>query len=139
MVIIGIAGSNDSRRDAVADAAAASKLRRLLVHALHTPPLRGGGAALDTRVRRIGESLADVRRARMAGAIFSQVLTEAEAQRVRELGGVMWHVQGVPSAEVVIRKGDVMVTPTPGGDRHYLDPVEALSETLLALGAKGVS
>ncbi|MEQ5770028.1 hypothetical protein NFH98_20870 [Halomonas sp. H33-56] len=136
MVIIGIAGSNATRRDAVAEAAAEAKLRRLLVHAVYNPTLRGGRGSIQSRVQRIGESIEDVKCARMAGALFSQVLTEPEAQQIRDLGGVMWHVQGVPSSEVAIQRGDLMVTSKPGGDRHFLDPVEALSATLLALDAR---
>lgn len=68
------------------------------------------------------------------GVVVAQVLTEAEAELIRARGGVMWHVMGWPSESVAFQrdKGDQWVTHFQGGCRHFLDPLEALSEALLA-------
>lgn len=134
MVIIGLSGSTDRRRDAVAKAVSESRLARLVTYALFDPV---HGARLgERRSARVRDVLKDVGAARIEGVVFSQVRTREEADALRERGGFMWHVEGYPSCDVPIRRGDLLVTDQDGGHRHFLDPVEALSETLLQHAAR---
>lgn len=67
-----------------------------------------------------------------AGLIITHCLTEEEAQEVRLRGGAIWHMYSRPSASVVIRRGDSIVAEEGGEPRHVLEPLEALSELMLA-------
>lgn len=129
MVIIGIVGSTAKRRQAVAERAATAEQARLLVHGMlnTSPHFESAG---KSRAARVDEMIGDCR-GHVDGVIFSHLLTWEEAERLREMGGVVWHVEGMPSSHISIERRDWMVTDVPGGQRHYLDPVEALSETLL--------
>lgn len=129
MVIIGITGSTAERRQAVAERAASAEQARLLVNAMLTPN-PAGVSAPRSRAKRVTAMVEDSR-GHVDGVIFSQLLTLNEAERLRDLGGVVWHVEGTPSGEIPIELRDFLVTDVAGGERHFLDPVEALSETLL--------
>lgn len=129
MVIIGIVGSTPQRRQAVAERAASAEQARLLVHAMLAPNPHGVSAP-RSRSKRVAAMVEDSR-GHVDGVIFSHLLTLDEAERLRDLGGVVWHVEGTPSGEIPIERHDWLVTDVRGGERHFLDPIEALSETLL--------
>ncbi len=129
MVIIGLSGSSSARREAVAAKVAEAKLARLVTYALNNPS--SGTRVGERRAERVREMLQDVMPGQLDGFVFSHVQTLEEANELRERGGVMWHVEGCPSCDVPIRRDDLLVTDKDGGRRHFLDPVEALSETLI--------
>lgn len=132
MNFIGIAGSRCDQRQKMADqiTSAAREMgggpRRMICHALYDPKPRHATSE-KMRAERVRELIEDMVGMKFDGCVFSQVYTESEAEVIRAHGGVIWHLQGQPSDQVMIRKGDQMITLTPGGDRHYADAVEALS------------
>ena len=135
MLLIGLAGATAAERDQVAYRMAESGLTRVSVYANYSPALRYPHAAAQ-RADKI-RALASVTTKGTDCLVFSQVMSLEEAELLRKFGADIWHIEGVPSMEVPIRKGDLLVTPTPGGHRHYLDPVEALSEAILKAKAAG--
>lgn len=66
------------------------------------------------------------------GLVITHCLTEEEAQEVRQRGGVVWHLYSRPSASVLIRLGDRMVAIERAEPPHVLEPLEALSELMIA-------
>lgn len=71
--------------------------------------------------------------------ILPHILTLAEADYIREIGGYIWHLWGSKSCVIPIVWGDLMVTPKVGGDREYLqylDANEAFHQTALAHSAR---
>ncbi|WP_110636283.1 hypothetical protein [Salinicola salarius] len=141
MIFIGLAGSTMARRDnmglAIVEAGMrmAGGPRRLVRHGICSPEPTDVRDEI-TRARRTRELAQDMRGTKFSGAVFTHVLTEEEARAIRDMGGEIWHVEGMPSDRVVIRRLDQMVTDTEGGSRHYLDATEALSEMVLQAAAK---
>lgn len=131
MVIIGLYGSKPLRRNAIADRVSRSGLARLVVYEMVNPSVKAhlNPSAGGERAKRVVQMIADMGYARLDGIVFSDVRTYEEAEEIRKRGGVMWFVEGTPSSDIAIQRGDIAVTDTEGGDRHYLDPLEALSET----------
>lgn len=124
MLIIGLVGGTEARRDAVADAFVKVGKPRLGLFALRSNADGEGRAKLlDQVVLKFSGG-----KFKGNGLILSHVLTAEEADLIRKNGGYLLHVDGVPSSCIPIRRNDLMVTAKPGGDRHYLDPLEALSE-----------
>lgn len=66
-----------------------------------------------------------------AGLVVSHVLTEEEAAMIRAAGGHIWHLADPVSSTVAIERADLLITPIEGGERHFLDPIEALGEQLV--------
>lgn len=128
MLVIGLAGSSAESREAVAKRLHEDSGRQFVVWALLG--VRAGHGRANTLARALEG--AKPGRAAVEGLVLTHVLTEEEAAVIRAHGGFVWHVCGVPSSHVVIRPGDLLVTETEGGVRHFLDPIEALSEVLLA-------
>lgn len=130
MMVIGLAGGTAASREAIAARLHDEGGRQLVVWGLKGDRLNDGRARAVARAlegaQAQGEQPAD-------GIVLSHVLTEAEAEVIRANGGQLWHVFGPVSSAVVIRRGDLLVTQKEGGDRHWLDPIEALSEALLCL------
>lgn len=125
MMIIGLAGGKPCDRQEIATRL--EQFGRSLKALQHSTAYRPA-----QRVRDLSASLADAFRNRsLAGLVITDVLAEEEAEEIRRRGGVVWHVMGKPSDSVVIRFGDPLVTHMQGGCRHFLDPMEALSEELL--------
>jgi hypothetical protein len=124
MLIIGLVGGTEARRDAVASAFEKVGKARLGVFALRSP------AEGKERARLLDDVILkfDDGKSRDMGLILSHVKTPEEAELIRMKGGHLLHVDGVPSSCIPIHRSDLMVTAKPGGDRHYLDPLEALSE-----------
>lgn len=131
MLVIGLAGSTLESREAVARRLHEDGGRQLVVWAM--TGYRIGDGRANTLARALEGAKAG--RQPVEGLVFTHVLTEEEARVIRKHGGFVWHVCGMPSNNVVIRQGDLLVTETEGGERHFLDPIEALSEVLLARGA----
>ena len=129
MVIIGLSGSTDASRDAVAKKVDDAKLARLVAYSLCDP--RHGASLGERRAKRVNAILGDCMPSGIDGIVLSHIRTREEADEVRRRGGFMWHVEGYPSCDVPIQREDLLVTDKDGGHRHFLDPVEALSETLL--------
>ena len=125
MIIIGLAGGKPCDREEIATRIAQFGRR---MHALkHSTAIRP-----DKRLRDLTAALANVERNRsLGGLVVTDVIDELEAVEIRRRGGVVWHVMGKPSDSVVIRRDDALVTHMQGGCRHFLDPMEALSEVLL--------
>lgn len=124
MVIIGLYGSTPPRRGRVADKVAGAALARLVTHRMDTP------CKAAARAERMAHVMSDMGATRLDGIVFADVRSYEEADAIRQRGGVMWFVEGSPSSDIAIQRGDIAVTDTEGGHRHYLDPLEALSETL---------
>ena len=129
MLIIGLVGGTEARREAVADQLTASRRVRFARYAMKTPEV---GPVRMERLRDVvlASSWAggtSVNR----GLVITHVLTADEADFLRSRGGQVWHLEGVPSDVIAIARHDLLVTHKVGGSRHYLDPLEAVSEALL--------
>lgn len=137
MLLIALSGGNAAERTAIADRLVGSGKGQLVAFAQTTPKSEFGA----TRARILREALEglDAGPAELSGVIVAHCLAEEEAEEVRRRGGVVWHVYGTPSGLVVIRHGDPIVTDGQAGFRHVLEPLEALSELMLARLAAGNS
>lgn len=125
MIIIGLAGGKPCDRQEIATRLEqfGRRLKALKTSTAYRP---------ERRLRDLVTALADASANRsLAGLVCTDVLAETEAEEIRRRGGVIWHVMGSPSESVVIRREDALVTHMQGGCRHFLDPMEALSEVLL--------
>ncbi|MBS9758464.1 hypothetical protein JR044_31205 [Pseudomonas aeruginosa] len=129
MIVIGLAGGTAPGREAIAQRLHEAGGQQLVVWGLK------GDRLNDGRARAVARALDGMQEpaCRLAdGIVLTHVLTEEEADVIRANGGQLWHVFGPVSSAVVIRRGDLLVTTKEGGDRHWLDPIEALSEALLS-------
>lgn len=125
MLVIGLAGGTVGARDAVCRRLVESCELRVAAWSMPGPRLAGG------RAKHLRATLEDVGQLPAQLFVVAHVLTEREAKVIREQGGQVWHVFGPVSSDVIIRQGDPLVTEVEGGDRHWLDPIEALSEAIL--------
>ena len=125
MIVIGLAGGTAANREAIAARLQDEGGQQLAVWAIR------GNHLNDSRARSVARAL-ESGPAPVKGLVLSHVLTEEEAEVIRANGGHMWHVFGPVSSAVVIRRCDLLVTVKEGGDRHWLDPIEALSEVVLS-------
>lgn len=127
MLIIGLVGGTEGRRANVAAQVLASGRARMGLYSMD------GLSGQRQRVYLLEGVLLNFERGRERdkGLILSHVRTLDEAKIIRDRGGFLWHVEGLPSSEIPIMRHDLLVTDRPGGVRHYLDPVEALSEAML--------
>lgn len=131
MILIGLfGGSPESREEITLNLirAAGSELA-----AFNNPPTVYEGRtprvdALNIVLRGAGPKV------KGAGLVVTHVASRAEADAIRERGGHLWHVMGKPCDFVPIRAEDLPVTAMAGGCRHFLDALEAYSETLLRHG-----
>lgn len=126
MMIIGLVGGKACDRAEIG-----KRLERFGKAGLKVVP-SSDSRAPGVRVKTLAASLetADRNRA-LGGLVVTDVVTVVEADEIRRRGGVIWHVMGAPSELIPIRRDDALVTHMQGGCRHYLDPLEALSEVLL--------
>lgn len=129
MILIGLFGGSPESREEITRVMLTAAGSGLGAYGLS--PCQGlDGAAraekLAVVLRGLGPQVKD------RGLVISHVMTAEEADAVRARGGRLLYVQGVPSEQIAITLEDLAVTVTPGGDRHYLDPVEAYSEILLS-------
>jgi len=128
MIIIGLAGGKPCDRSEIA-----VRLERfgMRIKAVET----SSAYKPAIRLRHLCAVLGDAQRNRaLMGVVCTHVVAEEEAAEIRRRGGVIWHVMGPPSESVLIRQFDPLVTHMQGGCRHFLDPMEALSEELLKAG-----
>ncbi|UEB98653.1 hypothetical protein LIS66_27150 (plasmid) [Pseudomonas sp. HN2] len=145
MFLIALTGGEITDREQIADRLVSAGKARLAGYALN-PPMRRGVKPLARKLPPLnGEARAatlaqvidglECKPAAAGGLVIIHCLTLQEAALVRENGGEIWHVYGsAPSALVPIRRADRMITPRGPGFGHVLDPLEALSEYLLAMG-----
>lgn len=127
MLVIGLVGGNQADRLRIACDLVEISKRDLSLNDL------GSASAAMRRVKLLDTFLEGVDRVGPIdkGLVFPSINSYDEALRIRSKGGFLWHVQGMPSNDIPIERFDVMVTAKDGGDRHYLDVVEALGETIL--------
>lgn len=137
MLLIALSGGDAAERLAIADRLVESGKGQLVAFAQATPKAEHG----VTRARILREALEglDSAPAALGGVVVTHCLSEEEAEEVRARGGVVWHVYGRPSGLVVIRHGDPIVTDGQAGFRHVREPLEALSELLIARLASGAA
>ncbi|NNB08743.1 hypothetical protein HBN83_22860 [Pseudomonas fragi] len=131
MLLIALSGGTDAQRIAIADRLVGSGKESLAAFALNTPainrPLRRSMILRD-----VLDTVQDKTTKNPArGLVIVHCLTEEEAQVVRAQGGVIWHVYGAPSDQVVHRQGDFNVTAQGDSFRHVLSPLDALSELVV--------
>ena len=131
MLLIGLAGADRDSRDDVAAQLADAGLCHVSTYANYATE-REAARSPGRRVAQINALVSVTPPKGTDCLVFTQVLALEEAEHLRELGAQIWHVEGLPSCEVPMRRDDLKVTATRGGHRHYLDAVEALSEVMIA-------
>lgn len=127
MLIIGLVGGCERGRSDVAAAVVGAGGARLAEYSMRSP--KNG----RSRVKLLRDVVLNfgVSKSPDIGLVLTHVKTWEEAEYIRSLGGYLWHIEGMPSSDIAIQRCDLMVTPQSGGVRHYLDPVDALSETMM--------
>jgi hypothetical protein len=135
-------GKTAERNNVAAQLLEAGKGRLTLCAQADLASLRGHlrevqlvGSQAIARARLLSQSLGGLQGPDMQGRgfIVAHCLTAEEAQVVRELDGAVWHVYSRPCSRVAIRKGDAIINGDGGGSfRHVREPIEALSDYLLA-------
>lgn len=133
MILIALAGGTATERTEIADRLVTSGKGRLVALSQPTP-------GTDFNLRR-AENLRywldapdaqDAPPSSVEGVVVTHCLTEQEAAEVRKRGGVVWCCYSKPSSYVLIRNGDLMIAEGGAAPLHVLEPLEALSELLLA-------
>lgn len=84
----------------------------------------------QTRIKAVQECVKPGRRMPRV-LVYTHALMAVEGEALRSVGAYMWHLEGLPSNFIPIQLGDLLVTTAPEGHRHYLGPLEALSEVYL--------
>lgn len=128
MLLVGIAGANPLARERVAlDMQAAGVC---CVSLYEDVPAQRFGAHTEVarRMQRLDGMISSTPAKGAQCLVAVHVVHRQEADRLRKLGGYVVHVEGVPSDEVPIVRGDLLVTATQGGHRHFIDGESALSE-----------
>lgn len=128
-MLIALSGGSPREREAIAQRLVGSRHARLVEFSRPAPKGCYGVARASVLESGLGRLSA---RARPVGVVVTHCLSEQEAALVRTLGGAVWHLYSRPSAMVVIRNGDAIVTGGEDGFQHVRSPLEALSELLLA-------
>lgn len=128
MLLIGIAGANALAREQVAKAMKVAGVCRVSLY--QDPPAQRFAAHTEVarRMDRLESMIAATPANGAECLVVVHVAHEQEAGRLRRLGGAVVHVEGAPSEEVRIVRGDLLVTATPGGHRHFIDGEAALSQ-----------
>lgn len=126
MLIIGLYGGSPESR---------IEIQRALVHPHKRPELQAFACPpvvtkASARVHHLRTALAQRARG-VTVLLVTHVQTVEEAQLLKAQGARLWHVMGKPCESIPIAQGDLPVTGMVGGCRHYLDPLEALSQTVL--------
>lgn len=128
-LLIALSGGSQKEREAIAARLVESGKVGLQVYSQPDPNSRYPArrhSILSTALQ--GSPL----RSQAKGVVVAHCLTEREAGLVRELGGAVWHLYSRPSAEVVIRNGDLIVINDEESVGHLLCPLDALSEQMMA-------
>ena len=128
MLLIGIAGANATARERVARAMRDAQICTVSVYTDAPAQRFGSHAEVARRMQRL-EGMISATPAKGAEClVVAHVVHRVEAERIRKLGGHVVHVEGVPSDEVPIVRGDLLATATKDGHRHFIDGEAALSE-----------
>lgn len=135
MLLIGIAGANPLAREQVAKAMKKAGVCGVSVYS-DAPKQQGSSPRnAQRRLKHMNEMIAATPAKGAECLVVAHVVHDAQGRRIRELGGHVVHVEGAPSDEVPIVMGDLLVTATVGGHRHYIDGEAALSELWVSKGA----
>lgn len=132
MLLIALSGGTPSERVDIADRLVTSGKGQFAAYAQATPSADYGLRRLEVLRNFLGGADGEEEYWPVQGMVITHCLTEQEALEVRARGGVIWHLYSRPSGSVSIRQGDVMVTDGQAGFRHVREPLEALSELILA-------
>lgn len=124
-VLIGLVGGSPARRSEIAARLVKEGAARLVEYSFGPVDHYKPG-----RARLLAENLAGLLGV-AGGLVATHIISEDEADIIRDAGGEVWHVEGSPSRYVSQRREDRLVTDAYGGRRHFLDPLEALSALLL--------
>lgn len=145
MYLIALSGGSIAERTKVAERLLVAARGRLNLCAQVNLTLSGKrrlvqleGHHAVARAHSLSESLRGLKGTEMQGRgfIVAHCMTAEEAQVVREMNGVIWHIYSRPSGYVAIRKGDAIINGDGGSFRHISCPIEALSSYLLASRAQ---
>lgn len=130
MMIIGLAGGKGCDREEIAKRLERFGNQRLKAWA-------GSSSRHEAvRDRELSLTLSDAQRNKaLGGLVVTHVMTKAEADQIRQRGGVIWHVMGPVSETVPMERFDPKVTHFQGGCRHFLDAIDALSDHLMQIAA----
>ncbi len=135
MLLIGIAGANPLARERVARAMRDAEICSVSLY-VDAPAQRfGAHTEVARRMQRLDEMISATPAKGAQCLVVAHVVHRVEAERIRKLGGHVVHVEGVPSEEVAIVRGDLLATATKGGHRHFIDGMTALSELWVMRGA----
>jgi hypothetical protein len=132
MILIGLIGGLEGSRKAV--------LQRLLTEgraqlvAYEAP--QGGKGVPGFRFQQLRDAIAVTRSRGTGGLVVTDIKSKEESDLIRKRGGAIWHIVDRVSDVVPIEQGDALLTATPGGDRHLLDPIEALHDQQLRAGTR---
>lgn len=129
MIVIGLCGGSVESRLQVADQVFGAGRERIT---LFNPGVNSSEAGRVAGLRDL-LSGAEMSRRYDRGLVYTHVKTPSEAALIRQAGGAIWHIQGVPSDAVAIDRADLMVTPKQAGDRHYRHAIEALGEMVIRI------
>lgn len=135
MLLIGIAGGNSLAREVVAKAMKDAGVCGVSIYSDEPCKRYESSKTAARRLVHMNEMISATPAKGAECLVVSQVLYKPQAERIRELGGYVVHVEGVPSDEVPIVMGDLLVTATAGGNRHFVDGEAALSEFWARKGA----
>lgn len=135
MLLIGIAAANATARECVAKAMKKAGVCGVSVYIDAPPKENASHKGADARLKSMNEMIAATPAKGAECLVVAHVVHEPQARRIRQLGGHVVHVEGVPSDEVPIVRGDLLVTAKAGGNRHFVDAEAALSELWVSKGA----
>lgn len=127
MLVIGLVGGMTKTRDSVAQQIISQDKKNIGAYSPY------GDDRCFARAKELRE-IVKIRRGEGKGKalIIPHVLTLAEADYIREIGGYVWHMQGHKSCVVPIVRGDILVTHKVGGSAQYLDPREAFHQVAMS-------
>ncbi|WP_417788202.1 hypothetical protein [Stutzerimonas xanthomarina] len=135
MLLIGIAAANPLAREQVAKAMEAAGVCSVSCYSDTPAKANNSPREMLRRLDRLNEMIKATPAKGAECLVAVHLVHEVEASRIRSLGGYVVHVEGVPSDEVPIVRGDLLVTATDGGHRHFIDGQSALSELWVSKGA----
>lgn len=131
MILIGLFGGSPESREEISRVMLAAAGSDLGVYSLAPRSVLSGKA----RAEKLAVVLKGLGvKVKAAGLLITHVLTLEESEAIRARGGRLMYVSGEPSDVIPIQASDLPVTSRAGGDRHFLDPLEAYSELLLSQG-----
>lgn len=140
MLLIALSGGTPKERVEIADRLIQSRKLRLAAYAQATPSADYARRRVEILRTFLGGPAEAKRKAEpVDGMVITHCLSDLEASEVRQRGGFVWHLYSRPSGTVNIRRGDLMVTDGRAGFSHVREPLEGLSEAILAYLARSGS